>query len=69
MLDDILRSIGVYRLYESSLNSQIENGPIPGHIGIILDGNRRWAQNHRLCSGPGPHAGRRRRREAPRLVP
>ncbi len=48
VLDDILRSIGVYRLYESSLNSQIENGPIPGHIGIILDGNRRWAQNHRL---------------------
>ena len=48
VLDDILRSIGVYRLYESSLNSQIESGPIPGHIGIILDGNRRWAQNHRL---------------------
>jgi len=48
VLDGILRSIGVYRLYESSLNSQIERGPIPGHIGIILDGNRRWAQNHRL---------------------
>ena len=48
VLDDILRSIGVYRLYESNLNSQIEGGPIPGHIGIILDGNRRWAQNHRL---------------------
>jgi len=48
VLDDILRSIGVYRLYESNLNSQIEEGPIPGHIGIILDGNRRWAQNHRL---------------------
>ena len=48
MLDEILRSLGVYRLYESSLNSQIEGGPIPGHIGIILDGNRRWAQNQRL---------------------
>jgi tritrans,polycis-undecaprenyl-diphosphate synthase [geranylgeranyl-diphosphate specific] len=48
VLDDILRSIGVYRLYESNLNSQIEQGPVPGHIGIILDGNRRWAQNHRL---------------------
>ncbi len=48
MLDEILRSIGVYKLYESSLNSQIERGPIPGHIGIILDGNRRWAQNRRL---------------------
>lgn len=49
VLDDIIRSIGVYRLYESNLNSQIEKGPIPGHIGIILDGNRRWAQNHRLA--------------------
>ena len=46
MLDEILQSLGVYRLYESRLNSQIEGGPIPGHIGIILDGNRRWAQNH-----------------------
>ena len=48
MLDEILQSIGVYRLYESRLNSEIEGGPIPGHIGIILDGNRRWASNHRL---------------------
>ena len=48
MLDGIARSLGAYRLYESRLNSQIEEGPIPGHIGIILDGNRRWAQNHRL---------------------
>ena len=49
MLDEILRSLGVYRLYESRLNSQIEGEPIPGHIGIILDGNRRWAQNHSLA--------------------
>jgi tritrans,polycis-undecaprenyl-diphosphate synthase [geranylgeranyl-diphosphate specific] len=48
VLDEILQSLGVYRLYESRLNSQIEGGPIPGHIGIILDGNRRWAQNHRV---------------------
>jgi len=48
VLDEILRTLGVYKIYESRLNSQIEAGPIPGHIGIILDGNRRWAQNHRL---------------------
>jgi tritrans,polycis-undecaprenyl-diphosphate synthase [geranylgeranyl-diphosphate specific] len=48
VLDEVLRSLGVYRLYESRLNSQIESGPIPGHIAIILDGNRRWAQNHKL---------------------
>jgi tritrans,polycis-undecaprenyl-diphosphate synthase [geranylgeranyl-diphosphate specific] len=49
VLDEIVRSLGVYKLYESRLNSQIEKGPIPGHIGIILDGNRRWAQNHSLA--------------------
>jgi tritrans,polycis-undecaprenyl-diphosphate synthase [geranylgeranyl-diphosphate specific] len=49
VLDEIIRSLGVYRLYESRLNSQTEKGPIPGHIGIILDGNRRWAQNHSLA--------------------
>jgi tritrans,polycis-undecaprenyl-diphosphate synthase [geranylgeranyl-diphosphate specific] len=48
VLDEIIRSFGVYKLYESRLNSQIEGGPIPSHIGIILDGNRRWAQNHSL---------------------
>jgi tritrans,polycis-undecaprenyl-diphosphate synthase [geranylgeranyl-diphosphate specific] len=48
VLDEIVRSLGVYRLYENRLNSQIEKGPIPGHIGIILDGNRRWAQNRSL---------------------
>lgn len=31
----------VYRLYERSLASEIKNKPIPNHIGIILDGNRR----------------------------
>jgi tritrans,polycis-undecaprenyl-diphosphate synthase [geranylgeranyl-diphosphate specific] len=49
VLDEIIRSLGVYRFYESRLNSQIESGPIPSHIGIILDGNRRWAQNHSLA--------------------
>jgi tritrans,polycis-undecaprenyl-diphosphate synthase [geranylgeranyl-diphosphate specific] len=53
VLDEMMQSIGVYRFYESRLNSQIANGPIPGHIGIILDGNRRWAQNHSLTIDMG----------------
>lgn len=32
-----------YRLYEKVLWNQIKNGEHPEHIGIILDGNRRWA--------------------------
>jgi tritrans,polycis-undecaprenyl-diphosphate synthase [geranylgeranyl-diphosphate specific] len=46
VLDTLLRGTGAYKLYENRLNAQIKRGPIPGHIGIILDGNRRWAQNH-----------------------
>ena len=45
VLDGVLRATGAYRFYESRLNSEVERGPIPGHIGIILDGNRRWAQS------------------------
>jgi tritrans,polycis-undecaprenyl-diphosphate synthase [geranylgeranyl-diphosphate specific] len=45
VLDTILRSTGAYKFYENRLNSEVARGPIPDHIGIILDGNRRWAQN------------------------
>jgi tritrans,polycis-undecaprenyl-diphosphate synthase [geranylgeranyl-diphosphate specific] len=34
----------VYKLYEKYLWMQIESGPIPLHVGIIPNGNRRWAQ-------------------------
>jgi short-chain Z-isoprenyl diphosphate synthase len=33
-----------YRLYESRLTGQIRGGPMPHHVGVILDGNRRWAR-------------------------
>lgn len=32
-----------YRLYERFLWLQIKEGPFPRHVGIIPDGNRRWA--------------------------
>ncbi len=34
----------VYRFYEKWLWIQIKNGPFPQHVGIIPDGNRRWAR-------------------------
>ena len=34
----------VYLLYEKILWNQIKEGDFPDHIGIILDGNRRWAK-------------------------
>jgi short-chain Z-isoprenyl diphosphate synthase len=34
----------IYRLYEFRLRRQIDARPVPGHVGIILDGNRRYAR-------------------------
>jgi len=48
MLQTLLSVTGIYRLYEKWLWYQIKNGRRPEHIGIILDGNRRWAEEHSL---------------------
>ncbi len=53
MLDGLLRATGAYRFYENRLSWQVEDGPIPGHVGIILDGNRRWAQDRRYSVDAG----------------
>ena len=37
-----LERTSVQRIYESLVWSQIQGGPIPEHIGVILDGNRRF---------------------------
>jgi short-chain Z-isoprenyl diphosphate synthase len=34
----------LYRLYEKQLLREIQTSPLPQHIGLILDGNRRYAQ-------------------------
>jgi tritrans,polycis-undecaprenyl-diphosphate synthase [geranylgeranyl-diphosphate specific] len=41
----ILRNPLTYSMYEKILWSQIKNGVKPEHIGVILDGNRRWASH------------------------
>ena len=38
----------LYWFYERRLLRQIRGGPMPAHIGIILDGNRRYGQRHGL---------------------
>jgi len=43
----------LYYLYERRLIRQMRSGPIPAHIGIILDGNRRYGQRRGLTD---PHA-------------
>jgi tritrans,polycis-undecaprenyl-diphosphate synthase [geranylgeranyl-diphosphate specific] len=48
MLESGLRLLGIYKVYEKRLKSQVKSEVVPGHIGIILDGNRRWAVNQGL---------------------
>ncbi len=38
----------LYYFYQRQLLQQIREGPLPGHVGIILDGNRRYAREHGL---------------------
>ena len=47
----------LYRLYEPLLYSQIRQGPKPQHIGLIVDGNRRFAKGRGMPSNEGHTAG------------
>jgi tritrans,polycis-undecaprenyl-diphosphate synthase [geranylgeranyl-diphosphate specific] len=53
LIESLLRLFGAYKLYERRLESQVEGDGVPGHIGIILDGNRRWATGQGLSFGLG----------------
>lgn len=43
----------LYRLYEQRLLHQIRGRSVPRHVGIILDGNRRYARRHGLADPAG----------------
>lgn len=49
----------IYSAYERRLASQVHRRGIPGprHVGVILDGNRRWAQGEGLSSATGHRRG------------
>ena len=57
MLEAALRLLGIYKVYEERLKSQVESEAVPSHIGIILDGNRRWATSQGLAFGAGHKQG------------
>jgi short-chain Z-isoprenyl diphosphate synthase len=46
----------VYRLYERTLARDVERGELPGHVGVILDGNRRYAVARGLADAASGHA-------------
>uniref|UniRef100_A0A7J3YUG4 Tritrans,polycis-undecaprenyl-diphosphate synthase (geranylgeranyl-diphosphate specific) n=1 Tax=Ignisphaera aggregans TaxID=334771 RepID=A0A7J3YUG4_9CREN len=53
----------VYSIYERYLYKQILRGPIPQHIAIIPDGNRRWAKKHGLDPKEGHRYGYEKMKE------
>lgn len=46
----------LYRLYERRLIAGLARGSVPRHVGVMMDGNRRWARQ----LGEPPAAGHRR---------
>ena len=55
---------GLGLLYDRLLTTRVQHGPVPTHVAIIMDGNRRLA----LASGLPQHAGHRRGKEKVREV-
>ncbi|HUG86168.1 MAG TPA: polyprenyl diphosphate synthase, partial [Euzebya sp.] len=45
----------LYRLYDRRLEQVVRAGPLPGHIGVILDGNRRFARARGLSTAADGH--------------
>jgi len=57
MLKDLLSALGIYKIYGRWLKSQVRGEEMPRHIGIILDGNRRWAQGQNMNPWEGHRVG------------
>lgn len=51
-----LRSL-LYGAYERQLSRTIRDGEVPRHIGVILDGNRRWARQAGATTADGHRKG------------
>ena len=48
----------VYKVYEKRLERQIKKGQVPKHLAVIMDGNRRYAENLGIL----PHEGHIKRK-------
>jgi short-chain Z-isoprenyl diphosphate synthase len=44
-----------YRLYAARLRRRLRGAPLPRHIGLIIDGNRRWARHEGLADPSEGH--------------
>lgn len=50
----------VYGVYERQLKASLDPEKIPRHVGVILDGNRRWAAEQGNSTAAGHRAGARK---------
>jgi short-chain Z-isoprenyl diphosphate synthase len=50
----------LYGLYERRLAASLPLDRMPRHVGVILDGNRRWARSSGVSSAKGHRAGARK---------
>jgi len=48
----------VYKLYEKRLLRQVRKGPVPNHLAVIMDGNRRYAESLGLHPNEGQVVGK-----------
>jgi tritrans,polycis-undecaprenyl-diphosphate synthase [geranylgeranyl-diphosphate specific] len=57
---DIRKAVSdkVYSAYESKLLREVQAGPVPRHVAIIMDGNRRFAQSFGLGASDGHEMGK-----------
>ena len=47
----------LYDMYERRLKAELSDAVVPKHIGVILDGNRRWAKSLGATASQGHRAG------------
>lgn len=55
--DGVARTRPLYRLYEQRLAAELPRDRLPGHIGVLVDGNRRWAAQSGGSTADGHRAG------------
>jgi tritrans,polycis-undecaprenyl-diphosphate synthase [geranylgeranyl-diphosphate specific] len=57
LADTLLQASGIYSFYQRRLESEILRSPLPDHVAIVLDGNRRWAKFNLLDTAIGHNHG------------
>lgn len=53
----LARALGIEALYVKLLESEVKDGAVPRHVGVIMDGNRRWASRMGLSFVDGYRLG------------